>query len=156
MFFYHYTTKKFAQSITNEQINGAPTNPWTCLMNQPQKWSWHTKQHPAGFYLTTYAPDKFEEKKDKLGTSKLDDPYVLVFSFDWVKWADIKKVGKNLSSGNVKITKVGEPEKYCTNRIGVNSSNAEDVPFQVASCIWCGPIASVPETYRNTASFISN
>lgn len=154
MIFYHYTTKKFAKTITREQISGAPTDPWNCLMNQPQKWSWYTDQHPAGFYLTTYAPNKFEEKKDKLGTSKLDDPYVLIFAFDWVGWSDIKKVGNKVSSGNVKITKVGEPEKYCTNRVGENTSNAEDVPFQLAHCVWCGPIADVPKKYLKTADFI--
>ncbi|RKP47603.1 hypothetical protein [Trinickia fusca] len=160
MFFYHYTDAKSAALITKNQLNRESTERWECRISQPQKWAKFEVQHPEGFYLTTCAPDMVGDgknsKKEKIGLSYLDNPYVLIFSLPFVKWRDIKKVRASMHNEKetFSITKAGEPEKYFTIPIGKVHGRSECVPFDLEHCVWAGPIAQTPAEYQETAKFI--
>ncbi|AVU76613.1 hypothetical protein FHJ31_16135 [Pseudomonas sp. Fig-3] len=145
MKFYHYTTQSAAKSITDNQIGTPAVREWKCTMNQPQKWAWFKKQHEEGFYLTTIPPSEIREKKEKLGISKLSEVYVLYFNLAWIKPKQMKKVDDYVNSGFIKIKKVGEPDKICAQRIGVNTNQLDNVPFPVESCLWAGPVEGFPD-----------
>ncbi|MFV3416348.1 hypothetical protein ACNFH8_29205 [Pseudomonas sp. NY15436] len=146
MRFYHYTTKKAAQSITNNQLEQVTQEEWNCQMNQPQKWAWFTRQHEEGFYLTTIPPAEISEKKEKLGISKLSEVYVLIFDLPWVVQKKMSKVNDSVNRDDVQlqVKKVGEPDKICAKRIGGNKNQLTNVPFTVHECRWAGPVEGMP------------
>jgi hypothetical protein len=153
MTFFHYTSRANAEAITGHRLGNAhgalpdTENPWQCNEGQPQKWLDFKKQHKQGFYMTTIAPDvllKNPTKMRKTGINKIDPDmaYVLVFQIEWAYVANF--VRGHASRGNVKIEKVGEPEKYCATMIGKTRHQGEDirVPFENSACVYAGPGSS--------------